>query len=102
VNRKTYDGYFAKCKICNYEKKNCRRGQTPGANQKLKSQYEIFGLKLFKTTEKDYIETYDFLKKMGYDLSESIHTQFCNRYNLTPSSPKTFLHHHSPKDLGLS
>jgi hypothetical protein len=51
---------------------------------------------------KDYENAYKFLEKAGYSLKEDLHIQFCNRYGLTPNSPKQeFNKHYSPKDLGL-
>lgn len=44
--------------------------------------------KLVKPTKDDYIETYQLLEKMGYDLKKDIHTQFCEKHNLTPRNPK--------------
>lgn len=52
--------------------------------------------------KEDYVEMYQFLQEKGYDLSKDIHVQFCEKYGLTPNSPKrTFKNHYSPSDLGL-
>lgn len=59
-------------------------------------------LRLGKPTKNDYVETYELLQKMGYDLKKDIHTQFCERYNLKPRNPKKeFKSHISPEECGF-
>jgi hypothetical protein len=77
------DGYDTRCK-------NCVNNQLYSSNYfRGKEKYikdpafdEIFRLK--RTTEKDYIETYKFFERIGYDLKspKTIHQQFCERHNL--------------------
>jgi hypothetical protein len=59
-------------------------------------------LQLGNPTIKDYINTYEFLESIGYNLSEDIHEQFCKKYNITPNSPKQeFKNYYSKKDCGF-
>jgi hypothetical protein len=59
-------------------------------------------IRLVNTSKNDYVETYEFLKRIGYKLDESIHEQFCSKHDLTPTEPQTFTHHYSTKDCGLA
>lgn len=59
-------------------------------------------LRLGKPEKQDYIETYELLDKMGYDLKKDIHIQFCEKYNLKPRQPKKeFKGRLSPEECGF-
>jgi hypothetical protein len=52
--------------------------------------------------KEDYVEMYNAMEMMGYNLSQDLHEQFCRKYGLTANSPKqTFKNHYSQKDCGL-
>lgn len=91
-------GFEGRCKLCKKQGKKCRK----------KKEYTGVGRpkynapQLFNVRKKDWIETFEFLKSMGYDLSKNIHEQFCERHNLKPRKrmyEKSI--QYTPKDLGL-
>jgi hypothetical protein len=52
--------------------------------------------------KRDYVESFIFLKAMGYSLDQDIHIQFCKKYGLTPNDPKkTFKNIFTVKDCDL-
>lgn len=94
-NKLFKSGYDNKCKICKFEKKYCRQKQS-------KKLQKSSSLRLSNITEKDWIDMYNFLTSLGYDISGDIHLQFCEKHSLKPRNrmkekSTTF----SPKDLGL-
>ena len=109
------------CRACEKEKKITSYSRTPSGNRagvcnlcrslgitiknKKPSQKEPIKntpLQLGNPSQKDYEFLYKSLEKMGYNLSQDIHEQFCMKYGLTPNSPKqTFKNHYTQKDLGL-
>jgi hypothetical protein len=93
------DGYYARCKTCKKDGIKVYKGV-----KKPKPTGKYSNLSLFCTKEEDWVDTFIFLKSIGYDLSETktIHEQFCEKYNLTPkkrTQEKSI--QFSPKDLGL-
>ena len=59
-------------------------------------------LQLGNVSKKDYEYMYKSLEKMGYNLSQDLHEQFCKKYNLPIRVPKQkFKNHYSQKDCGL-
>lgn len=75
------DGRYNRCKICVNLGLNCR---PKPSNKKIKRFKKNDGPYLLNIRDTDWIEMYDFLKQIGYDLNGSIHEQFCSKYNLTP------------------
>ena len=107
------------CRACSIEKKITSYSRTSSGNRagvcnlcrslgrtipdkKKKEPKKQNPLQLGFVQVKDYENAYKFLESAGYSLKEDLHIQFCNRYGLTPNSPKqTFLNHYSQKDLGM-
>lgn len=99
-----------------YTYKSCRDGLSPRCKichtQGLEKKTEIInnggrkrnqdGPALFNVSRKDWIQTYELLEKMGYDLNNDLHIQFCEKHNLEPKrrTPEKSLIF-SPKDLGM-
>lgn len=111
VDKSRPDGRFAKCKKCFQTGKKCKAGRPPidGIEAKVPVYKEKTGrqdswleIRLVNTSKQDYVETYKFLKRIGYKLSESIHEQFCEKHGLTPTELQNHKNHFSPKDLGLT
>jgi len=98
ANKFGRDGYDAKCKSCK------KLGIKIHRIIKTKATREYAHLSLFNPKKEDWIQTYKFLKVMGYDLSseKTIHEQFCEKYNLKTRERMTEKSiQYSPKDLGL-
>lgn len=108
VNNVLRDGHSARCKKCMRNKTLCRQGRPIGSVKKVKEtktngiKDSFVEIRLVNTRKEDYVETYKFLKRIGYKLDESIHEQFCEKHNLEPTEPQTFKHYFSVKDCGLS
>jgi hypothetical protein len=98
-NKSGKDGYDARCKICKKLGKKIYRGE-----KKQKANRAYAHLSLFNPKKEDWIETFMFLKSIGYNLSsdKTIHEQFCEKYNLRPKK-RTYEKsiQFSPKELGL-
>ena len=93
-------GYEARCKMCKKAKILCRKKE---GIKRGRPKY-LDGPQLLNVRKQDWIETYEFLKMIGYELSgdKTIHQQFCERYNLPPRKRmKEKSIQYSPKDLGL-
>lgn len=99
-NRDTKSGYDGKCKYCRVKGYYCKKKPKKESGK----PKNIEGPQLYNCSKQDWIETYEFLKNIGYDLSgeKTIHEQFCEKHNLTPRKrmrEKSI--QYSPKDLGL-
>ena len=97
------DGYESRCKIC---KRNGTKivfensGKWSKKSKKIRNSEYI--LPFTNPLKRDYVESYIFLREMGYSLDQDIHIQFCNKYGLTPNDPKkTFKNHFTQKDCDL-
>lgn len=103
-NNQTKDGRDNKCKPCKIKGLFCRKKKVKTIRGAGKPK-NINGPQLINVREKDWIEAYEFLKKIGYDLSsdKTIHQQFCEKHNLKPKK-RTYERsiQYTPKDLGLS
>jgi hypothetical protein len=88
-----------KCGVCNV----CRAtGRRIPKGTKINRKPKNIELQMGFVRKQDWEYMYKSLEKIGYDLSKDLHEQFCNKYGLTPRSPKqTFKNHYSQKDLGL-
>ena len=98
-NSSMKDGRFNRCKICVNLGFNCR---PKPSNKKINGGVRRAGLYLGSMSKDDWIETYHFLKMIGYDLNVCIHDQFCSKYNLEPkkrTKEKSILF--TASDLGL-
>lgn len=94
-------GWEARCKLCKQNKLKCRKPNGTGRYSTGRPKHRDTP-QLWNVRKEDWIETYEFLKTMGYDLSKNIHEQFCERYNLQPRKRmKEKSIQYSPKDLGL-
>lgn len=108
VNNVMKDGYSARCKRCYRENKLCRQGRPVGSFKISKPEKKngikdsFVEIRLVNTRKEDYIETYEFLKRIGYKLDESIHEQFCQKHDLQPTEPQEFKNYFSPKDCGMA
>ena len=94
-------GWEVRCKVCKKNKVSCRAktDRSRAGRPKHRNSPQLWNVR-----KEDWIETYEFLKSIGYDLSgdKTIHEQFCERYNLEPRKrmyEKSI--QYSPKDLGL-
>jgi hypothetical protein len=107
------DGCTARCKMCYKEGTLCKSGRKKMEGTKVKKKSgkpdRSVGIKnswneirLINTSKEDYVETYLFLKRIGYNLSESIHKQFCDKHGLEPIVGEEFSYYFSPKDCGLA
>ena len=100
VNCYMKGGYEARCKMCKKSKILCRKKEdVKRGRPQLKNQPQLWNVR-----KSDWIESYEFLKKIGYDLSsdKTIHEQFCEKHNIKPRKrmyEKSL--QYSPKDLGL-
>lgn len=95
------DGYDARCKLCKQRGITCTK---KGGNDEFKKRLKDAdnGMKLSSVHKQDWLDTYDLLKGIGYDLTKNISEQFCLKYNL-PYKERHDLKglYKSPKDLGL-
>lgn len=94
-------GYDAKCKSCKNKGLRCRKANKEEKTEPTRKKEFPY---ITNTTIQDWLETYSFLRDIGYELREdlSIHEQFCLKYNLPPrkkiyEAKKRF----TPKQLGL-
>ena len=96
-------GWEARCKTCRYEGCKCRKTKSYERSKNLTSgRPKSNAPQLWNVRKKDWIETFEFLKSMGYDLSKNIHEQFCERHNLKPRKRmKEKSIQYTPQDLGL-
>jgi len=92
-------GYEIRCKLCKNGGIRCRKKGDYSRNGRPVRKNDP---QLFNVRKPDWIETYVFLKKIGYSLEENIHEQFCRKYNL-PTKKRTYEKSviYSPQDLGL-
>jgi hypothetical protein len=94
-------GYDAKCKLCRRTGMLCRKANNKEKPEPVRKKEYPY---ITSPTQDDWIETFSFLKDIGYELRDdlSIHEQFCIKYNLTPRKKvydaKTRF---TPKQLGL-
>jgi len=84
------------CNLCKSQGKRIPREPKPS---RIPKNIELqFGF----IRKEDYVEMYEFMEKIGYELQFDLHEQFCKKYGLTPNSPKkTFKNHYTQKDCGL-
>ena len=92
-------GYDGRCKLCRKKNLKCRgnKERVKVGRPKLQNAPQLWNVR-----KEDWIETFEFLKSMGYDLSKNIHEQFCVRHNLEPRKrmyEKSI--QYTPQDLGL-
>jgi hypothetical protein len=95
------DGYDPRCKICvrnkTYNPSFISRFETYDPDPAFD---EIFRLRCTKV--EDYVDTYKFFERIGYDLQspKTIHQQFCERHNLNEHIRKDpFPNYHSKESL---
>jgi hypothetical protein len=105
-NKQIKSGYDNKCKVCKNSGKFCvvRRKKPKDKKNSVGRPARNNAPQLFNVKKSDWVETFLFLKEIGYDLSsdKSIHEQFCEKYNLKPRKrmyEKSI--QYNPKDLGL-
>lgn len=91
-------GYEKRCKICKNSRVKCKKGVgNKRGRPQLKNQPQLWNVR-----KKDWVDTYEFLKSIGYDLNKNIHEQFCEKHNLpTRKRMKEKSLQYSPQDLGL-
>ena len=100
-NARLETGYEKRCKVCKRNKVKCRKSAEEKRERvgrpNLRDAPQLYNVK-----KKDWVEMYNFLKKIGYDLTKNIHEQFCKKHNLKPRKigyDKTIKY--TPKDLGI-
>lgn len=94
-----------RCKVCFKNKVFIQPRCAPEDRPEKKSKYhktynEIF--RLDAPTAEHYKLTYDFLKSCGYNISEDIHKQFCEKYNLKYKKKNQFTEPHYLYDGSLN
>lgn len=94
-NKNCVSGFHPRCKMC--MKTGIKINQGP----KKKSAFSTKARLTLRNPEAvDYIDTFLFLEKIGYDLTKDIHIQFCEKYNLTPNNPiEVFNNSYKPHQL---
>lgn len=100
VNNNLPSGFMPRCKVCFNNGNRCRKRK--GTAKIMKR--DGMAPKLWNVRKSDWVDTFMFLKKIGYELSgdKTIHEQFCERHNLEPRGRmKEKSIQYSPKDLGL-
>ena len=76
------DGYDSRCKICKSQNKKIYKGdgdwkKVKPYQQKWEDQFNI------KAAHKeDFLLMYEFITKIGYDVNQDVHQQFCDKHNL--------------------
>jgi len=97
------NGYESRCKTCKKDGKLIvfeNSGKWSKKNQKIKRSNYM--MRFTNPLKRDYVESFIFLRAMGYSLDQDIHIQFCKKYGLTPNVPKqTFKNYYTPKDCDL-
>jgi hypothetical protein len=76
------DGRATRCKRCIIDKVKIFKGEqkTKAKSMHLRTYDEIIDLK--GVTRNDIYETYLALQRLGYNVCEDIHLQFCEKHNL--------------------
>ena len=97
------NGFESRCKTCKKDGKLIvfeNSGKWSKKNQKIKRT--SYMMRFTNPLKRDYVESFIFLKAMGYSLDQDIHIQFCKKYGLTPNDPKqTFQNNFTAKDCDL-
>lgn len=96
-NKELKGGFENKCKKCKKKKISCRK-----VAEKKRSKPTYDQIMMFNVSKQDWIETYRALERIGYDLKQDLHLQFCKKHNLEPKlRTKEKSIYYSVKDLGL-
>jgi hypothetical protein len=75
------DGYTPMCKICYIERRD--RIKEPKANKKEKIQpLKSDMAKMTVCSKQDYMDMYKFFETIGYDITQNISKQFCEKHDL--------------------
>jgi len=76
------DGYDSRCKLCKSQNKKIYKAQGDWKKPKPYQQKweEQFNIKA--ATKTDYLLMYEFMKKIGYDIDQDVHQQFCDKFKL--------------------
>jgi hypothetical protein len=95
------DGYDSRCKLCKQKGITCtKKGNTKDFQRAIKDADN--GLRLSSVRREDWLEAYQLLSQMGYDLNKNISEQFCEKYNLKYKEKRDAKGlYKTPKDLGL-
>ncbi len=81
-NRNNKDGLQSSCKICaNHNVKYYRHLRRE--NEELQDKFDGKTLSMIGAVKSDYCEMYSFLSKIGYNVEEDIHLQFCEKWGIT-------------------
>lgn len=93
-------GWESRCKLCKKTGVKCRASKDDDGRKKNGKTRN--SPQLWNVCKQDWIDTYDFLKSIGYDLHTNIHEQFCLKHNLKPRPRmKEKSKQYSPKELGM-
>ena len=86
------DGRAGSCKICSIQKKTSKKiaeGKIHPFNKEFRrsetSWYSMAG-----STKQDYMDMWEILGQMGYDLEKDIHQQFLDKFNVYEKSPMKY------------
>ena len=81
-NRNNKDGLQKSCKICvNNNVKHYR--QLRKENEEREDRFDGKTLSMIGSVKSDYCAMYSFLSKIGYNVEEDIHLQFCEKWGIT-------------------
>jgi hypothetical protein len=100
VNKYMPTGYDPRCKMCKQSKIRCRVANGEGKKSSVVKKRN--SPQLWNVGKQDWLDTYNFLEKIGYDLHTNIHEQFCSKHNLKPRErmwEKSI--QYSPEELGM-
>lgn len=99
VNRYSKDGYESRCKVCKKTKILCKKKLLSKRIPQYKNAPQLWNV-----SRQDWIDTYNFLEKIGYNLSseKTIHEQFCENHNL-PTRKRMYEKsiQYTPQELGM-
>jgi hypothetical protein len=87
------DGYTYLCKMCYIEHRNKVKEPKAAKKEKIIPQKDDMA-KMTQCSKQDYMDMYDFFKTIGYDITQDISQQFCEKHDLKYK-------HRRPQDFSL-
>jgi hypothetical protein len=82
-------GRMAICKICILDGRKSQYDKVHKFNQEFRKD-EKTHFSLAGCTPKDYMDMYEVLKGMGYDVEGDVHQQFLDRHNVNEKTPMKY------------
>jgi hypothetical protein len=89
VCHKCHKGRQATCKICILEKRNKKDKPIHQFNKEFRKS-EAAHFSMAGCTKQDYMDMYELLRDMGYDVDGDVHQQFLNRHNQNEKYPMKY------------